>query len=86
MGDGVEAKETAMKCPICRQGETKPGLATEVLQREGAVLVFRNVPAEICDVCGESYVESDTASLLAAKAEKRIAAGVRLEASDFQAA
>ncbi len=75
-----------MKCPICRQGETKPGLATEILQREGAVLVFRNVPAEICDVCGESYVGSETASRLAAQAEQLIAAGVSLEARDFQAA
>ncbi len=37
-----------MKCLICKQGETRPGLATVTLERDGATLVIRGVPARVC--------------------------------------
>lgn len=52
-----------MRCVICRQGETRPGTATLVLERDGLTLVLKNVPAEVCENCGEEYVdEAATAS------------------------
>ena len=75
-----------MKCVICKQGATKPGTATEVLERDGAVIVFRNVPADVCEVCGETYLDADTASRLQAEAEKLIATGSRLDVRDYRAA
>ena len=32
-----------MKCPICKHGETKPGLSTVTLERDGMAVVFRGV-------------------------------------------
>lgn len=54
-----------MKCVICKQGETRPGPATVTLARGPMTLVFKGVPAAICDNCGEEYLaEKVTAGLL----------------------
>ena len=54
-----------MGCVICRHCETEPGHTTVTLERGRAVLVFRNVPAQVCPNCGEAYLSEDvTARLL----------------------
>jgi YgiT-type zinc finger domain-containing protein len=54
-----------MKCVICKQGETQPGAATVTLEREGTMLIVRSVPAQVCQNCGEEYInENITATLL----------------------
>lgn len=44
-----------MKCPICKHGSTHKGYASITLERDGTTLFFKNVPADICDNCGEIY-------------------------------
>jgi YgiT-type zinc finger domain-containing protein len=46
-----------MKCVVCKQGETRHGTATLVLQRGGATVVVNEVPGRVCENCGEEYVE-----------------------------
>ena len=46
-----------MKCVICKKGETKAGTATVTLDKEGATLVFKGVPARVCANCGEEYID-----------------------------
>jgi len=65
-----------MKCVICKQGETRPSETTVTLQREGVTLVFRNVPAEVCENCGEAYVNEATARELLRWAEEAVQTGV----------
>lgn len=48
-----------MKCVICKHGETRPGMTTVTLERGGATLVVKGVPARICGNCGEAYVDGD---------------------------
>ena len=45
-----------MKCPICKHGETTAGTSSVTLQRGGLTLVVKDVPAQVCDNCGEAYV------------------------------
>ena len=45
-----------MKCVICKHGETKDGTTTIILEREGSTIVFKDVPAKICDNCGENML------------------------------
>jgi len=75
-----------MKCLICKQGETRPGQATLVLERDGLTLVIRKVPAEVCDNCGEEYVGDEAAGRALGDAERAAANGVTLEIRDFRAA
>lgn len=72
-----------MKCVICKKGETRPGKVTVTLDKEGATLVFRGVPASICLNCGEEYVDGDiTASLLESAAEAA-RSGIEVEVRQY---
>ena len=42
-----------MDCLICRHGTLEDGSATVVLERGEATLIFKDVPARVCDNCGE---------------------------------
>ncbi len=58
-----------MKCVICKRGNRAAGKTTVTLERDETVIVFRGVPAEVCDNCGEAYLdEAVTKSLLQAAA------------------
>ena len=48
-----------MKCVICKTGDIHPGLTVVNLNREGAAVIIKNVPAEVCDNCGEYYLSED---------------------------
>jgi YgiT-type zinc finger domain-containing protein len=75
-----------MRCPICRLGETRPGTATLVLERDALTMVVRHVPALVCENCGEEFVgEAATAAALE-QAEAAARAGVTVEVREFAAA
>ena len=38
-----------MECVICKQGKTGAGKVTVTLQRGDATIVFKKVPADVCD-------------------------------------
>lgn len=47
-----------MTCLICKTGATEVGTTTITLSRGATTVVLRDVPAEICDNCGEYYLDS----------------------------
>ena len=75
-----------MKCVVCKQVETNPGTATITLERGEMVLMFRKVPARVCEVCGEEYVEEDTTARLLAAAEEAAKSGVQVDIREYAAA
>lgn len=75
-----------MKCVICKQGETQLGKVTVTLDRDQTTLVFKNVPAEVCENCGEAYVDEATTDQLLMTAESAVKAGVQVEVREFIAA
>jgi len=75
-----------MKCVICEIGETQGGTTTLAIERETATVVIKRVPAEVCQNCGEAYVDSDAASHVLAMAEQATNAGVQVEVRDYRAA
>jgi len=68
-----------MKCSICKTGQTHPGHTTVTLQRGDSVVVFRGVPAEICEDCGEYYLNPDVARRLYTTAEESLKQSVEVE-------
>lgn len=55
-----------MKCVICKHGETQPGKANVTLSRGETTVIIKEVPAEICENCGEYYLsETVTRQVLA---------------------
>lgn len=75
-----------MKCPICKHGETKPGLTTVTLERGGMAIVFRGVPGDVCDNCGETFHDEAVTAALLRQAEQAAAAGVEVDIRRFAVA
>lgn len=75
-----------MICVICKHGETKMGHATVTLERDQLTLVLKDVPAEVCQTCGEEYVSEETTAALLRQAEHAAGAGVLVEVRSYAAA
>ncbi len=75
-----------MTCLICKNGDTHEGVVTITLERGTTTLVFKHVPAQVCDNCGEAYVNDSTTQQLLLTAEQAIEAGVQVEIREFVAA
>ncbi|MDZ7412953.1 MAG: type II toxin-antitoxin system MqsA family antitoxin [candidate division KSB1 bacterium] len=74
-----------MKCAICRHGTTTDGYTTLVLERDQTTIVFKKVPAQICDNCGEEYVSAAVNTTLLRQAEEEWERGIILEMLNFAA-
>ena len=59
-----------MKCVICKHGELGAGKATLTLERDNVTVVFKGVPARVCQNCHEEYVDERTTARLLASAER----------------
>ena len=75
-----------MKCILCKHGETNPGSATVTLTRDDMTLIVKDVPASVCDNCGEEYVESEITARLLETAESAARDGVQVEVRTYTAA
>lgn len=75
-----------MKCVICKQSETHPGAATVTLDRDGTTLVVKSVPAQICENCGEEYIDEKITAKLLQQAEEAVRAGMQVEVRTYVAA
>ena len=49
------------------------------MTRDGMTLVIRNVPAEVCENCGEAYVDEITSREILHCAEEAASAGVMVD-------
>ena len=67
-----------MICVICKTGRLLRGLTTVTLQR-GETTVVINLPAEVCDNCGEYYLSEEMTECVLAMAEDAVEHGVELE-------
>lgn len=74
-----------MHCVICKQGETHPGKATVTLERGGATVVIKGVPAMICENCGEYYLDEAMTERVLAMGEQALAQGAEVEVRRFAA-
>ena len=75
-----------MICAICQHGQTAPGVTTMTFEREGAVIVVQRVPAEVCTVCGEAYLDAKTTRDVLETAEAAIRDGVRVDVRVYRPA
>lgn len=75
-----------MECVICKNGETKPGFVNVTLQRNDITIIIKNVPADVCNNCGEYYLEEDVTDKLIKTAEDSIQKGAEVEILRYTAA
>lgn len=75
-----------MKCLACKHGELKAGRTTVTVERDGTTIVIRDVPAEVCETCGEDYLDAAVASSLETVLQEAARSGVRFELREYKAA
>jgi len=69
-------------CPLCG-GRMRPGLANVPFTFADAVVVVKNVPAEICTSCHEPYMESRVAEAVTALVRRVRACGAEVSVVTF---
>jgi len=74
-----------MNCLICKTGETNPGTTTVTLERDNTVVVIKDVPAQVCDNCGEYYLSEDVSTRIYALAEEAVKRKVEVEVLHYAA-
>jgi YgiT-type zinc finger domain-containing protein len=72
-----------MRCAVCKNGETKQNQSVITLTKEKLVIVFRNVPSEICHDCSEEYINEETTDILLQTAKESLKKGVVLDSQDW---
>jgi YgiT-type zinc finger domain-containing protein len=72
-----------MKCVVCKSGETHPGTTTVTFERDGLTLVMKEVPAEICENCGEDYVDETVAREIRELADKMARSGAQIDVRKY---
>jgi len=75
-----------MKCTTCGGlAEPRAGTTTVTVERDGATLVMKGVPALVCPNCGEDYVSEETAGRISAAAAEVVDKGVKVEVRQYAA-
>jgi YgiT-type zinc finger domain-containing protein len=74
-----------MRCVLCKLGETKAGLVTVTLQRGDTTVIIKGVPAQVCENCGEYYLQEDITERVLAMAEEAVKNNVEVEILRFAA-
>jgi len=72
-----------MQCMICKHGTTQQGTTTVTFEKNGATIVFKHVPALVCENCGEKYIEDDVAKELLKKAQEIVKSGVQVDIREY---
>ena len=75
-----------MKCAICKHGMCVPGKITVTLERGTTTVVIRQVPAQVCEVCGEEYLSEEITDAVLKIAEQDARTGVQVDIREYQAA
>ena len=74
-----------MKCVICKQGQTHDGLTTVTLDRGRTTVVIKDVPARICENCGEYYLSEEVTEKVQNLAQQAFLQGVEIEVLRYAA-
>lgn len=68
-----------MKCLICKHGITREGTTTVTFERDGMILVVKDVPAQVCTSCGEDYVDEQVTHEILVMAERMAKSGALVD-------
>ena len=68
-----------MECVICKNGTTKKGKVTVTLERKGSIIAIKEVPANVCQNCGEYYLSEEMTREVLKRANDAVKKGVEFE-------
>lgn len=56
-----------MKCQFCGKGTLHKGKVSVTIEKNDRVFIFRNVPAQVCNYCGEDFTDTEVTEKLRKK-------------------
>ena len=68
-----------MECVICRNGSTQMGYVTVTLERKGSIIAIKDVPAHVCQNCGEYFLDSEMTKEVLKRANLAVKNGAEIE-------
>jgi YgiT-type zinc finger domain-containing protein len=74
-----------MQCVLCKHETTHPGNVTVTLERDSCIIILKDVPADICENCGEYYLSQSTTAAVLSRAEQVIDHKAEVEILRFAA-
>jgi len=77
--------EASMTCVLCKTGQPHPGTVTVTLERNRTVIVFKEVPADICQNCGEYYLSEAVTRRIYQQAEEAVQRNAEVEVLRYAA-
>jgi YgiT-type zinc finger domain-containing protein len=75
-----------MECSLCKIGVTEKGKITITLERGGAIVLIKDVPAEVCTNCGHYYLSEEITRIVMEKGNTAIENGAEREVFKLQVA
>ncbi len=72
-------------CFHCPEGEYKSGTTTRTLEDRDTVLVVKEVPALVCDKCGDAAFSEKVSERLETFINEAVEAGVESEVRNYRA-
>ena len=73
-------------CAICKNGEVSLGTTTLTVERGKMTVVLKEIPAQVCDSCGEAYFDQATTSRIESIVDQLERSGVEVVVQEFAAA
>jgi len=73
-------------CVICKGGEVGVGTTTLTVERGKMTVVLKEIPAQVCDSCGEAYFDETTTSRIEGIVEQLQRSGAEVVVQEFVAA
>jgi len=53
-----------MNCSICNNGTCKKGITEELFNKNGKLIILKDLPAMICENCGAKFFSEETSALI----------------------
>jgi len=72
------------QCPMCPAGTLREATTTLTMERGDATVVFKDVPADVCDTCGEAYLDQGVSADVYEQAEEAVEDGVQFDVRQWK--
>ena len=82
----LKPKTDNMECVICKAGNMYEGKVTVTLEKNGSIILIKEVPAHVCDVCEHYYLDEQTTGEVLKRGSEGLLKGAELEVMKLKVA
>ena len=68
-----------MDCVLCKSGTMHEGKVTVTLEKSGSIILIKEVPAFVCNVCEHYYLDEKIAGEVLQRGNEGLQKGAELE-------